>query len=250
MISSEFIHIGIGSTGGGIVRGLFSPGHFGGRIKWIDDSAHRTLRYSRERSGAPSFTFIRNPFDWYISWYLIELRYHRWRGSFHDWFYNWRGKGISLTDVWHDQTDPGCDYIGRFENIHGDLFSILQLVDVIPGVIAEKEYWDHIGLAGCTYTSRKWVEGFEQWIRPQMIDDEIRERIEEQDKALIETYGYDFDQQFYFPGGHPPSSHAEVEDSIDWVHEQSLNNWTFFVRGIHAEYGRILRREMSHGGHS
>lgn len=233
MICDQFIHVNMGSCGGGTIRGLFSSSYFGDRIKWTYTGAHMTLRDSWERAGRkdiPSFSFMRNPWDWYLSYWMIQLRYHRWRGSFRDWFYNCRGHGLRYAGLWHGFTDPGVTYVGRFENMEADLCWIFEQVGLIPDVIAHDEYHDAFGRAGWTYSSRPWIEGYEQWLRPYMFTHDMLGKIEQSDGELIRRYGYSFEDHYYHPGGLEHSAHQEVKE-ITWEQEKHLASWVEWAPG-------------------
>lgn len=233
MICPQFIHVNMGSSGGGTIRGLFSPDHFADRIKWIDTSPHKTLKLSIEAAGnrpIPSFTFVRNPWDWYISWWIIELRKHRWRGTFRNWFWHRHGTGLRYGDMWRIYTEPGCTYVGRFENMEADLRWILEQVGVIPGIIKPDEYHEAFPKAGRTYPGRHWIEGFEQWLRPDMFDYDMQKEILEKDGDVILKYGYEFDQHYYHPNGVPPSYHPGVKE-LTWESERDLASWAEWAPG-------------------
>ena len=233
MICGRFIHINMGSCAGGTIRSLFSSAYFGDRIDWIYTGAHMTLRDSWEKAGRqdiPSFSFMRNPWDWYLSRWIIQLRYHRWRGSFRDWFYGRKGRGIRFSDVWHSFTDPGVTYVGRFENMEADLLWIFEQLGLIPQKISRQEYCDAFGRAGWTYSSRPWIEGYEQWMRADMFTADMLAEIARSDGALIEKYGYTYEEHYYHPGGLEGSAHKEVQQ-ITWENEKHLAYWAAWAPG-------------------
>lgn len=218
MICKHFAHIGVGSTGEGIIRvlcdRLLAP-----RIDFINTQAHRTLDFVRTFSDAPSFTFVRNPFDWYISWYLVEMKYHRWRGGFEDWFYH-RRSPLRMWAHWRYMTGQGCDYVGRFECYEEDLISIWEAL--IPNIVTREEvrvaYRQHCYL----YPTRPWIEGIEQWLREDLYTDAMVEEIYHVDAPLFEQYGYSFEEHYFFPGGLPPSMHKNTE-GISWSEAKKLS---------------------------
>lgn len=229
MINSHFIHVGQGISGGGMIRGFFH--HFGSRLDgWGDRSAHRTLQYMRKREpNAPSFTFVRNPYDWYIARWKTECRYHKWRAPFEQWIFGRGGIGFSVSATHRYFTDPGCDYVGRFENIIEDFLWILKQVEVIPQYIEELEYCEAFEKAGCLHPNRPWVEGWEQWARA-LFTAKTRAYVEREDAEFLEEYGYHFDDHYYHPGGAGSSNHLGVA-SLGWEEEKHLANWVSFGPG-------------------
>jgi len=232
LICDLFTHVGIGCTGGGTIRGLFSSRWFGDRITtWKDTSGHRSLSWMRELGHSPSFTFVRNPWDWYIAYYIIQLRYHRWRGTFEDWFFRSRGVGFRFADLFEEMTGPdGCEYVGRFENYQADLKWIFQQVKVIPGVMTEEEYDEVFPMGGWTTSSRPWIEGYEQWFRDNMFTHRMLEAIGESDDKLAQRFGYTFQDRYYHPGGLAPSCHDEVGETT-WEQEKHLASWVEWAPG-------------------
>ena len=92
MFCREFCHIGLGDTGEGVIRNAIvnhletpkdgSPS----RITVLDGGAHRSARHAPPEAG-PAFTFVRNPWDWYISAWIHDLKEHRVECSFFAWYW-------------------------------------------------------------------------------------------------------------------------------------------------------------------
>ena len=232
MICDLFTHVGIFCSAGGTVRSLFSSRWFGDRITtWRDTSGHRPLSWMRELGWSPSFTFVRNPWDWYISYYLIQLRYHRWRGTFEDWMLHRGGGSVRYATEFERMTGPeGCEYVGRFENYQADLKWIFQQVKVIPGVMTEEEYDKAFPMAGQTYAARPWIEGYEQWIRDGLFTPMLQEVVEKSDGWLANHFGYTFEDRYYLPGGLEASRHEGVKE-IAWEQEKHLASWVEWAPG-------------------
>ena len=78
MITNYFIQIHIPRTGGQMIRGLIYGKNKS--IKIYDKSSHLSLDKSieiyKKLSGStiipPSFTFVRNPWDWYVSRFFFR----------------------------------------------------------------------------------------------------------------------------------------------------------------------------------
>jgi hypothetical protein len=225
MISKDFIHIGQGVSGGGTFRGIVH--RFEGRFELVSRRAHQNLREARKiEPNAPSFTFVRNPYDWYLARFFIDCRYHQWRSSFEKWLFERNGTGYSVSADHRYFTEPGVDYIGRFENFKVDLLWILKQVRVIPQIISEQEYNNTFNKVGLTYVHRPWIENYEQWARA-LFTPKLRAYVEEEDGAFLEKFGYRFEDHYYCPGGTGVSKHPEVS-SIIWEQEKHLANWTSF----------------------
>jgi hypothetical protein len=220
MISNRIIHIGLGSTGEGIIRGMLGPDGFRSRIKWLNEDAHVPLSVARALSDAPAFTFVRNPYDWYISSYIVELRKHRWRGTFREWFFNRHPIPLRMAERWDYFGGAECDYVGRFENFLPALIYIFNAI--IPDIITSSEVstmWPrHVALQH----GMKWIEGFEQWLREDLISPEIKAVIDDTDGEILETYRYDWNTRYYFPGGDVVSFHEGVTE-FKWEQEKKLS---------------------------
>lgn len=188
MVTNCFTQINIGDTGGGVIRSLIhSKLILTGRVKCLGDGAHETLRQAREIACTPSFAFIRNPWDWYISRWIHELKTRRWRGSFHS-FMTSDAVG-SLTALWTQFTTPGLDRVGRFEHLPGDLASILSTY--VPDLPAE-EVLNWFPDAWRQWCNRQWCESIEQWMRDELFSADLIHQVETQDSELIKTYGYSY----------------------------------------------------------
>jgi len=243
VIGKEVTHIALGRTGGGIARYILRD-MLSGKMRWLDTRTHLPLRYARSHhpDAGPSFSFIRNPFDWYISWYFSELEIHRWRGGFEDWFYNREGipyqsldphagekRGMWMWNQWLYMTETkkgeGCavDYVGRFENYLEDLVFILAAI--IPDRVSAKEIRAWFPKA-CG--KARGVSGVEQWFRDEMYTDRMVDDIREQDAPIFEKYGYTFEERYFHAGGCGKSCHLGIGD-IGWKRERVLSeHWRTF----------------------
>lgn len=221
MICDRFVHIGMGSTGEGIIRVLLHGSVLGKLlgIEYINTDAHMTLEFARTLTDSPSFTFIRNPFDWYISWYLVEMKYHRWRGGFEDWFYH-RQPPIRLWEYWKYMTNDDCDYVGRFECYEDDLIAIWGTL--IPDLATEEDIHEAFQKFCYLYPSRPWIEGIEQWLRRELYTAAIIEDVYKVDAPLFERFGYSFEEHYFFSGGLPPARHKGIK-GISWNETKKLS---------------------------
>lgn len=195
MIGRDLVHVGIGDTGEGMIRTAFYD-HLikEGRIEFINDDAHMTLAFARTLSDAPSFTFVRSPWDWYISWYIHELKEHRWQGTFRKWFYERDEGGVCFATYWHKFTDPGVDYVGKFENFKEDLIRIVPTI--IPHIVTAEEVESWFPQIYRQWSNRTWLAAIEQWLRDELYTSDMIEKVYIQDAELIERFGYDFNQKY------------------------------------------------------
>ena len=198
MISDRIVHIGMGSTGESIIRNAFHK-YFSitGKLCFVDTKAHQSLVFARTLSDAPSFTFIRNPWDWRISYWKTELLTHRWANTFRSWFYELDKNVSSLTKQWHYFADPGIDYVGKFETFAEDLIRILP--EIIPEIVTGNEiksWFPKIYMHAAGYYP--WISGVEQWMRDELFDCDMIDQVYKEDAELIERFGYSFDQKYDF----------------------------------------------------
>ena len=239
MISNEIIHVHLGLTGGHVVRKALGQ-LLGGKIKWLESRAHLPLRHARKHftQSAPAFTVIRNPFDWYIAWYLCELKNHRWRGTFRDWFYHRREgdrkfdpptpTGMWMWKQWLYMTEvvpgegPAVDYVCHFENLLEDMIYILKRI--VPDLVNERVIREKWPVWSCMGWARDWTEGIETWMRDEMWAPDMIEEVYDRDAPIFERFGYTFKEKYYFGSGIPPSFHEDKR--IGWEYEKCRSdNW-------------------------
>ena len=219
MIGERIIHVGIGSTGESIIRNAFQEYFITpGRLHIINADAHQPLIFARTLSDAPSFTFVRNPWDWRISYWKTELLTHDWANTFRAWFYERDQRISSFTRQWHYFTDPGIDYVGKFETFAEDLIRILP--QIIPDIITEEEiksWFPRIYKHAAGYYP--WMSGVEQWMRDELFDYDMMYQVYEEDAELIERFGYTFDQKYDFVKTREPipTSFLQVSRGADYT---------------------------------
>lgn len=193
MVCEEFIHIGLGDTGEHIIRRTLAKLDC---ICFINTAAHLPLKQARKFSGAPSFSFVRNPFDWYISFWIHELKTRRWRGSFRDWLLGRESRGICMWEHWQYITAPGVDYVGKFETLEDDYALILPRL--IPGIVTEAEVHSWFPAAYKIWGGRPWMEGIEQYMRMEVFTPELVELVYEQDHEIFAKWGYGYEDRYIF----------------------------------------------------
>lgn len=195
MICKQFIHVGMGDTGEGIIRHALHD-HLGGRVHFVNSDAHLPLRRGRKFSDGPSFSFIRNPFDWYISFWIHECKTRRWRGQFRDWLIGREGIGACMQRDWNYITDPGVDYVGRFETLKEDFANILS--ELIPNIVTTAEVLGWFPEAYKMWGGRPWMEGIEQNMRKELFTPELVDLVYQQDQYIFKQWGYAYEDRYIF----------------------------------------------------
>lgn len=212
MICKDFIHIGLGDTGEGIVRyALHSRLTKKSKVKMIDDRAHLSLQVSHDilrgagiESFPPSFTMVRNPFDWRISFYIHELRMQRFQGRFQDFCLRHRPSciaglphaGVRMIDYWDAMGGPHIDHIGQFEHFQRDFTHILLLL--IPSIVDTEEIATWFPQIYGAWSGRPWIENIEQHMRDELYTPDLIERVYEEDSYFFERWGYTFEERYEF----------------------------------------------------
>lgn len=235
MISHRIVHIGIGRTGEAMIRSFFNQ-FMSSRIHWLETGAHLPLSYARTFSSAPSFSFVRNPFDWYVAYWIRDMEIHAWRGAFRDWFYKRRAvpsASSSMLEYFQYLGGFEIDYVGRFECFLDDL--VFMLGQIIPDLVSESEirqaFGDFLNWSyGCL-----WIEDVEQWMREELYTQDMVEQIYAQDEPLFRQFGYSYEEKYYFSGGGGESAHPGLTVG-DWESEKVLfDHWANWEgRGIYV----------------
>jgi hypothetical protein len=205
MIGGKIIHIGIGDTGEGMIRVAFTANLINThKIRFIDTRAHMNLEHARELSKAPAFTFVRNPWDWYISLYIHRLRNRRWKGSFQDWFYNRDELTFQQTFDYFCNIDGelGIDLgnIGKFETFKEDVIRIIP--KLIPDIVSTADAQAWFPSIYRQWSNRPWIEGIEQHLRGELYNEHMNQKVMLQDAWIISTFGYSFYDVYDFDDAH------------------------------------------------
>lgn len=152
-------------------------------------------------SHLPVFSFVRNPWDWYVSWYFFSKKHgknaffnevsdfgqrdfkHTLLHAFNLDFLRNSGVGGYTLFVMH-ALDGDLDEhrIGRFENLRADLMRILQEIADVPEVMHDAIMND------------PKVNAVERSPYQEYYDDELRTLVQDRDRPLIERFGYTFKQ--------------------------------------------------------
>jgi hypothetical protein len=221
LITKYFIFAHVPKTGGTFIRNVCAhqlP------ADWIlreqKQTPHLTVRkIPAEHAGLPVFGVVRNPWDWYVSWYhftaqnfdtLSERQKKTWApifgegaASFHDavtaactgeplpgqdpeWLRSLGARGQDLYTAWHQRTLKGPPaenplQIGRFESLREDFLAFLRDHDV-P---IDDHFIDAVRHAVPQVGSKHHQYR-------SYYDAELRELVREKN-LLIDEFGYTFD---------------------------------------------------------
>lgn len=203
MFCREFCHVGIRDTGEGVIRNaiawnlvhpkpnaIFKNVKKGQpRIMVIKDQAH--LSFAQAPAGCgPPFTFVRNPYDWYISAWMHDLKTKRVACSFALWF--WSGNNPGLYNQYRMLTQDKIPIhrVGLFENMADDFARILP--EIWTGVTSD-EVASWFPDAYKQWGGRAWIENIEQHMRHDIysLHTSILVEIEKNDEFIFTTFGYD-----------------------------------------------------------
>lgn len=203
MITDRFVFIHIPKTGGTTIRNLIAS-----KCKVFSNDIHLTLRQSMEKTGKwlPSFCFVRNPWDWYVSRFFYRRKILREGGR--DGFINLeltgdgkegfhkhmtllnnlyeKGKHVidspcramrllSIQDFYNHFTFPDVTYIGHFENFASDLAQILKTL-----------------APDAKFLFQTRLNESEHLPYQEYYSDEIIDMVDCWDAAYIEQFGYRF----------------------------------------------------------
>ena len=195
MISKRFIHIGMGDTGEGIVRKVLHE-HLAkpDKVSFVKTDAHMSLAASREVCpDAPAFTFVRNPWDWYISRWMHRLKNHRCRQPFLTHLADPNEVSMTQQFDWF-VGDRRNLRTGRFENMESDLASILH--SLVPDILSEEDVLGWFPEAWRGWANRAWCENVEQHMRDSLYDRHAMSWVAERDSGIIEEFGYGYEDRY------------------------------------------------------
>lgn len=208
--SKHFVFIHFPRTGGRFVRQmfkLFAPGKWD--TKLLGEHMH-VSDIPESHQDLPRFGFVRNPYDWYVSWYSFHMNV--WRNEifneisdngtkdfkstlisgcemdysliFKDAFdtdrYNSVG-GYTAFMLAMFGTDIENVRLGRFENLREDLLSIISDITELPLLLKYGVNW-------YPKVNKSPHKHYSEY-----YDDELREIIAEKDKMMLDRFGYKFE---------------------------------------------------------
>lgn len=205
ILSRDFVFIHFPKTGGTFFRYLceqYAPAEW--EIRIMDD--HPSVQEIPEAyQHLPVFGMIRNPFDWYVSWYF----YLKGRGdnAFFNSVSDNGAKGFKETMLTifdldlprlldtlctYENSAYGCYlnhtygtdldavHLGKFENLREDILRILKEITTVPQKL-EKQILHH----------SKVNEGTRRSYR-EYYDKELMEIVGDRDRDILTEFGYYF----------------------------------------------------------
>lgn len=203
MLTDRIMRIGLGRAGEGMHCNLLHtiPGLriIRGRTHGMYDEYIKQCQ-SLGISVPPSFVFVRNPWQWYVSQWCwirhVQRTKFPFQGTFREamkitkkdpafWYLR------SLTWSWYRHGADKAQYVGRMESLEDDTVCILRTI--IPDLITEDEIRAHVqadwtGRTRCP--NGEYEDRFLDY-RPY-YDDELRQWVAEWDAGLIRRFGYEF----------------------------------------------------------
>jgi hypothetical protein len=212
IISKHFVFIRFPRTGGRFVRKmfkLFAP------HKWEPELLGEHMHVSdipASHQHLPRFGFVRNPYDWYVSWYSFHM--NMWRNEiFNEISDNGKkdfkstlitGFEMDYSKLFKDAYDTekygsvggytafmlamfGSDIenvrLGRFENLRHEFLSIISDITELPLMLKYGVNW-------YPKVNKSPHKHYSEY-----YDDELRETIAEKDKMMIHRFGYQFEDK-------------------------------------------------------
>ena len=198
MITNYFSHIGIGDTGEGVIRDLIVSKFINKSLpgfKKISDTAHAKILTAELEGGGQPFTFVRNPYNWYISRWLHALRLRRYKGSFRNHLLKYQQYGghhrFTFWETYLDFTEDKItmERIGRFENFADDFVRIFS--DLVSDFYTKEEIRNLFPEAFRQWRNNSWIEDIEVSIAPELYNPDMILHVQKVDLELFNKFGYD-----------------------------------------------------------
>ncbi len=215
MITTHFAIAAPGDSGSGMLR-VACLENFPSRgpyvlpspVRILDDTAHMSaeqIRASEHGVTVPIITHVRNPFDYYISRWLHLVRNGTYRGSFKDHVLrDWPATAAAETAGYHHATyrEYWEHYVGRARIPDERVIRFEHFADDVARTLGElcaklgPEYFAAwFPRAYMQWRRLEKLEDIEQVLRFELYDDELRAFVEENDTALLERFGYWFEDR-------------------------------------------------------
>jgi len=211
LITRHFVALHIPKTGGNFVKRLCEVNLPPDWIVEHDLALHAPVRaLSEEQAALPIFAVVRDPWDWYVSWWSFSLQHERPPGPPRGGDLHAMPRGRVWTDLFGDSTptfrecvEKACAEepdvytrywlniigglrndaidVGRFESLRGDFADFLQRHEIPVGD-------DFIELV------RNWAPRNESTHDhySDYYDDDLRELVTQRTKELADEYGYGY----------------------------------------------------------
>ena len=204
LATDRFLLGSIGRTGtGALARWLGQIEGLQVVVAWAHLSFPAMVTKCREAGIAvpPTWTVIRNPWDWYVDMYLWQRRHAIIRSqTFKEFVWTTRhepGRGGYFkpqVSQWYGLGADKAEYVTSFENYDEDVMR--TVLALIPDLIIEeaiRQKIEETESVGDSFTP----EGKVWRLEPpgsyrDYYDDESCQWVAEMDKAIIKQFGYDF----------------------------------------------------------
>jgi hypothetical protein len=188
--SKHFVFLHAPKTGGTFIRSCLSLAP----PEWcVEDGNHHVLykNLPARIADMPKFGFVRNPWDWYVSWYSYfktthdqefqELSCNRtldFTGTMRNWIEK-HGSCSSFLQTWLGDGFNQCR-IGKMENLRKDLLTLLSTYVTIPRSMAH----------AIENRGRQRVSERGEYQKYYSVD--FRDQIATIDTLLIDKFNYHF----------------------------------------------------------
>lgn len=204
MLTNKLMLCEMVRTGGTMMRGLLRkvPGlEIWDPVKWGQHTSRAKMRrYCKEQGYPvpPSAIFKRHPYSWYLSCWCYHAHLDLPDISFPE-FLTWQS-GIpgqapwpqwTWSSMWVNLGGAQAEYIFPFENLYGSIRHLLALT--MPDLISDGEVRSLLAGQVVSRASRvppygEWLEGYDPM---HFYDEELKQRIRDQDGILAERLGYE-----------------------------------------------------------
>jgi hypothetical protein len=221
LITRDFVFVHVPKTGGTFIRTVceetLPPGEILHREIGAQGSHAPYADLPAEYAGLPAFALVRNPWDWYVSWftYLVErrgavakndARRALWSSAFQDGAADFaqvvrractgeldhelapriRERGIDFYSAWWNElAEPGASAnrleVLRFERLRDD---VINFVDE-KGIDASDEFREGL-------RSHPTIRASSRGHYRDYYDPDLRDLVGASAKALIDRFGYAF----------------------------------------------------------
>jgi hypothetical protein len=228
MLSNKFIHVHVPKTAGQKIRLVLRRNRE--RFDFLNEESHLSLQEAKTKlekdygitDDVFSFTFIRNPWDFYVSRFFYRkgleekedivleqfdasvegFQQHMYMlknllseedvlNSFHDFVLTQQGN-IAITrtynfvgiEGWHNHmVFPKVDFIGRFENFQNDFFIVLKTI--FKDEIVDEELVEHC---------REKINVSNRLDYREYYNTELIDLVYKWDQNYCNTFGYSFEK--------------------------------------------------------
>lgn len=193
MITKRFNFIHVPRTGGSTIQQIIKQSN----LQVVDSANHKPLMETLNIANLPTFTVVRNPFDWYVSWYEWLCQTDRFEGSFHDYMrkvekdlanpmfkivpYSLFG---TFSACWNYFVGPrpmhGFVHIVRFEHLAAQLPSMLNTLS--GGKMNTEKVRESLSKTRLRSTQRENFLGY--------YDQELDAIVQRRDRYMLDTFQY------------------------------------------------------------